>query len=34
MKNGNGKNQGEIDYDGEWINNKPEGSGVYKIDGK
>ena len=28
MKHGNGKNQGQLDYDGEWINNKPEGSGI------
>ena len=34
MKNGSGKNQGEIDYDGEWVNNRPEGSGVYKMEGK
>jgi hypothetical protein len=31
MRYGCGKNQGELDYDGEWVNNRPEGSGVLKI---
>lgn len=30
VKHGCGKNQGELNYDGEWVNNKPEGSGVWK----
>lgn len=31
MKHGFGKNQGELNYDGEWANNRPEGNGVLKI---
>ncbi len=31
MRNGNGKNQGELEYDGEWLNNKPHGNGIMKI---
>lgn len=30
MRHGYGKNQGDFNYDGLWINNKPEGSGVLK----
>lgn len=34
MRNGSGRNQGELEYDGEWVNNKPEGNGIMKIAGK
>ena len=34
MRNGNGKNQGELEYDGEWLNNKPHGNGIMKIGDK
>jgi hypothetical protein len=33
MKNGFGKNQGEFNYDGEWLNNRPEGNGLLKTGG-
>lgn len=34
MRNGNGRSQGELQYDGEWINNRPEGNGIMNIEGK
>lgn len=34
MRHGNGKNQGEPEYDGEWLNNKPHGNGIMKIGDK
>ena len=34
MKHGNGKNQGILDYDGEWANNRPEGNGILKVNGQ
>lgn len=30
LKHGTGKNQGELNYDGEWANGQPEGTGVLK----
>ncbi len=33
MKNGSGRNQGELQYDGQWVNNRPEGNGIMNIDG-
>ena len=34
MKHGSGRNQGSLDYDGEWVNNKPEGNGILKVGGQ
>lgn len=34
MRHGNGKNQGEPEYDGEWGNNKPNGNGIMKIENR
>ena len=34
MKHGSGKNQGSLDYDGQWAVNKPEGNGILKVNGQ
>jgi hypothetical protein len=34
MKDGIGKSQGELNYDGEWANNRPDGKGTLKIGDK
>jgi hypothetical protein len=31
MRHGFGKNQGDLNYDGEWFTNRPEGNGIIKI---
>jgi hypothetical protein len=31
LRHGTGKNQGEFNYDGEWQNGRPEGSGVLRV---
>lgn len=31
MRHGYGKNQGDFNYDGLWMNNRPEGNGVLKL---
>ena len=30
MRHGCGKNQGTLNYDGEWVNDQPHGSGIMK----